>query len=58
MSELNMSHGKMVDFVSFLLSRFTLATKLRNFDFESHLITLIFIGPQPCNRENDKNLRF
>ena len=34
-SDLNMSHGKMFDFVSFPLFRFTLAMKLRNFDFES-----------------------
>ena len=34
-SDLNISHGKMFDFVSFPLFRFTLAMKLRNFDFES-----------------------
>ena len=36
MSDLNMSHGKMCDFVSFSLFGFSLAIKLRNFDFESH----------------------
>ena len=34
--DLNMSHGKMSDFVSFLLFGFALVIKLRNFDFESH----------------------
>ena len=33
-SDLNMSHGKMSDFVSFPLFGFTLVIKLRNFDFE------------------------
>ena len=32
-SDLNMSHGKMSDFVSFPLFRFTLVIKLRNFVF-------------------------
>ena len=41
-SDLNMSHGKMSDFVSFPLFGFTLVIKLRNFDFESHWNTLIF----------------
>ena len=41
-SHLNMSHGKMSDFVSFLLFGYTLAIKLINFDFESHWNTLIF----------------
>ena len=35
-SNLNMSHGKMSDFVSFPLFGFTLVIKLRNFDSESH----------------------
>ena len=35
-SYLNMSHGKMADFVSFPLLGFTLVIKLRKFDFESH----------------------
>ena len=32
-SDLNMSHGKMSDSVSFSLFGFTLVIKLRNFDF-------------------------
>ena len=35
-SDLNMSHGKMSDFASLLLFVFTLAIKLKDFDFESH----------------------
>ena len=35
-------HGKMSGFVSFPLFGFTLVIKLRNFDLESHLNTLIF----------------
>ena len=35
-SDLNMSHGKMSDFVSFPLSGVTLVIKLRNCDFEGH----------------------
>ena len=35
-SDLNMSHGKMSDFVLFPLLGFTLAMKLRNFDFKGH----------------------
>ena len=35
-SELNMSHGKLSDFVSFPLFGFNLARKLGNFDFEGH----------------------
>ena len=34
-SDLNMSHKKLSDFVSFTLCGFTLVTKLRNFDSES-----------------------
>ena len=34
--DLNMSPGKMSDFVSFPLFGFALVIKLRNFDFESH----------------------
>ena len=41
-SDLNMSHGKMSDFVSFPLFGFTLVIKLTNFDFESHWNNLIF----------------
>ena len=36
MSDLNMTHGKMSDFVSFPLLGFTLVNKRKNFDFESH----------------------
>ena len=42
MSDLNMSHGKLSDFVSLPLFGFTLVIKLRNFDFASHWNTLIF----------------
>ena len=40
-SDLNMSVGKMSDLVLFPLFGFTLVTKLRNFDFESHWNILI-----------------
>ena len=42
MSDLNMSHEKMSDFVSLLLFGFLSVTKLRNFDVESRWNTLIF----------------
>ena len=42
MSDLNMSHEKMPDFVSFPLFGLTLVIKLRNFDCESHWNILIF----------------
>ena len=35
-SDLNMSNGKMSDFVSFPLFQFTFFIKMRNFDFEDH----------------------
>ena len=35
-SDLNMSHGKISDFISLPFFGFTLVIKLRNFDFESH----------------------
>ena len=35
-SDLNMPHGQMSDFVSFSLFGFMLVIKLRSFDFESH----------------------
>ena len=44
MSNLIMSRGKIPDFLLFLLFGFTLVIKLRNFNFESHLNTLIFFG--------------
>ena len=36
MWDLDMSLGKISDFVSFLLFGFTLVIKLRNIDFEGH----------------------
>ena len=36
LSDLNMTHGKMSDFDSFLLFGFNLVIKLRNFNFEGH----------------------
>ena len=36
LSNLNMSHGKISDFVSFLFLGFTLVIKLRNFEFKGH----------------------
>ena len=44
MLDLDMSHGKMSDFVSIPLFGFTLVIKLRNFDFESHWNILIFFN--------------
>ena len=40
-SDLNMSHGNMSGFVSYLLFGFTLEIKLTNFDFENRWNTLI-----------------
>ena len=40
-SDLNISHGKMSDFVSFLLLRYTLVIQLRNVKLEFHWNTLI-----------------
>ena len=42
-SELNMSHGKMSNLVSFPLFVLTLVIKLRSFDFKSHLNSLIIL---------------
>ena len=42
MSDLNMSHGRISEFVSFLLFGFTLVIKLNKLDFKSHLNTLLF----------------
>ena len=42
LSDFNMSHGKMSDFVSFPLFEFILVINLRNFDFESHWNTVTF----------------
>ena len=43
MSNLNMSLGKMSDFVSVPLFGFTLVVKPRNFNFESHWNILMFL---------------
>ena len=48
MSDLNISHGKMSDFVSFPLFRITLVTKLRNLNFKVRENTLMFF-----DKEND-----
>ena len=50
-SDLNMSHGKMSDFVSFLLLGFTLVITLRNFDFESHWNTLILFDKKMMSKK-------
>ena len=47
-SDLNMSHGKMFDFVSFPLFGFTLVIKLRNSEFESHWNILIYFDKKRC----------
>ena len=41
-SDLNMSHGKISNFVSFPLFGFTLVIKLRNFDFKGYENTSMF----------------
>ena len=46
MSDFNMSHRKMSDFVSFPFFGFTLVIKLRSFDFESHLNPFIFFDKE------------
>ena len=43
MSDLNISYGKMAAFVPFPLFGFTLVTKQRKLDFESHWNTLYFL---------------
>ena len=43
-SDLNMPHRKMSDFVSFPLFGFTLVIKSRNLGFEYRLNTLIYFG--------------
>ena len=48
MSDLNISHGKMPDFVSCPLLGFNLVMKLRNFDFESQWNTLICFDKKRC----------
>ena len=42
MSDLNMSYGKMFDFVSFPFCGFTVVIKLKNFHLKNHQNTLIF----------------
>ena len=58
MSNLNMSLGKMTDFVLFPLFGFTLVIKLRNFDFECHQNTLMFFDKKNIlsylNMSNEK----
>ena len=43
MSDLNMSHGKMSDFVLIPFFGLNFSIKLRNFDFESHCNTSFLI---------------
>ena len=52
-SDLNMPQRIMFDFVSFPFSGFTLVTKLRNCDFESHWNTLIFF-----DKKNDVRFEY
>ena len=54
MTILNISNGKMSDFVSLPLYEFTLIIKLRSFDFESHWNTLIPIDKK--NMVTDLNM--
>ena len=42
LSDLNMSHGEISDFVSFPLFEFTLFIKLRNFGWKGHYNISIF----------------
>ena len=46
MSDLSMCHGKVTEFVSIPLFRFTLVIKLRNFNFESHWNILMFFNKE------------
>ena len=57
MSDLNMFHEKMSDFVSFPSFRFTLVIKLRNFDFESHRNTFMFFNKNDITSRFDYVLR-
>ena len=43
LSDLNISHGKMSNFVSIPLFGYALVIKLRNFDFKVHWNTLMFL---------------
>ena len=48
MSDLDMSHEKMSDFVLFALFVFVLVIKLRNLYFESYWNTLMFLDKKKC----------
>ena len=56
MSDLNMPHGKMSEFVSFILFEFALVIKQRNFDFESNINTLIGFDKKKMTSDLDKLL--
>ena len=58
MSDLNMSRGKMSDFVSFPLYGLTLVIKLRNFDFEGHSNTLTFLMKKDRVSDSHKTEKF
>ena len=49
MSDLNMSHEDMSDFVLFPLLGFTLVIKLRNFDFQSYwkILNIFLVNKKP-----------
>ena len=60
MSDLDMSHEKMSDFVLFAMFVFVLVIKLRNLYFESYWNTLIFLDKKnvldsiiPCQTVSD-----
>ena len=55
-----MAHGNVSDFISFSFFGFTLVIKLRKFNFEGHLNTLIFFDKKmmsdlimSCQRVSD-----
>ena len=52
-SDFHMPNKKMFDFVSLLFFGFTLAKKLRNYDFESHLNNLIIF-----DQKNDVRVEY
>ena len=56
MSDLNMSHDRMSDVVSFPLFGFTLVIKLRNFDFESYWNSLVFFDKKKYNKKKMSDL--
>ena len=49
--DLNVSHGKMANFVSFLLFGLTLVIKLGNFDFKCYRNTLILFDQKPKKKK-------